>query len=269
MKNIRLPQASEREGNSETSLSNKNKQISRKTYYCFTYFYTNSDDILNLENRLKSICKKYYFGKEICPNTKNTHLQGFFTLKKPMRITELKDLRCHLEPSLGSQDQNENYCSKDGIITKYGYPKPIKIIENLYKWQSDICNLILNNEPDGRTINWYWESTGGKGKSSFCKYMFVKHNIITIQGGKCPDIMNIMFNLDCNDLTAIFIDLPRNSGNNYSEKAVECILNGMITNTKFETGVKVFNPPHVVIFANSPPIIEDMSTDRWNIVEII
>lgn len=72
-----------------------------------------------------------------------------------------------------------------------------------------------------------------------------------------------------NDVTMLIIDVPRNNGNNISYSAVECILNGMITNTKFETGVKVFNAPHVVVFSNYEPDTEKLSEDRWSIKKII
>jgi len=42
----------------------------------------------------------------------------------------------------------------------------------------------------------------------------------------------------------------------------------MITNTKFETGVKVFNPPHIVVLSNEYPDTEKVSLDRWCIKEI-
>ena len=100
--------------------------------------------------------------------------------------------------------------------------------------------------------------------------MYVKHGVITIQGGKLADIINIIFNLNMDNVKAIMIDIPRNHKNHVSYSAIECILNGMITNTKFETGVKVFNPPHLVVFSNFyPEKGEDiLSDDRWDIIEL-
>ena len=76
----------------------------------------------------------------------------------------------------------------------------------MYPWQKEIEDLSMT-EPDGRTIHWYWENEGGVGKSSFCKYMYIKHGAITIQGGKLADIMNIIFNLDMNEVTTLIIDV--------------------------------------------------------------
>jgi len=256
------------EGNSD-SKTRAGKQQNRYTFYTFTFFYEDTADIKLFENRLVKFCVKYYFGKETCPTTNRKHLQGFLTLKKPMRITELKELKCHLDNAKGSQDQNEEYCGKEGDVTKYGYPKPIKIIENLYAWQLEIEKIVTDSEPDGRTVHWYYDKIGNNGKSAFCKYMFIKHNCMVIRGGKMSDVVNIVYNTDMDKVPALIIDIPRKNGNSISHAAIECILDGMITNTKFETGCKCFNPPHVIIFSNFPPESKkDFSIDRWHITNI-
>ena len=43
----------------------------------------------------------------------------------------------------------------------------------------------------------------------------------------------------------------------------------MICNTKYETGVKIFNSPHIICFANFPPDnLEQLSADRWIITNL-
>lgn len=253
------------EGNTNFSF----QQDSQAKRWCFTLNNYSENDIKKLEQSF--IGEKYIIGKEIGENG-TPHLQGYINWNKQTRLTALKKInnKIHWEKCKGNEKDNIKYCSKDGdyIIKGLKVEKPIKIITNLHPWQKEIEDLY-NTEPDGRTIHWYWEETGGVGKSSFCKYMYVIHGAITIQGGKLADIMNIIFNLDMNDVTMLMIDVPRNNGNNISYSAVECILNGMITNTKFETGVKVFNAPHVVVFSNYEPDIEKLSGDRWSIKKII
>ena len=68
--------------------------------------------------------------------------------------------------------------------------------------------------------------------------------------------------------SVIVIDVPRDNGNTVSYKAIEQIKNGMICNTKYETGMKLFNSPHIIIFANMPPEEHKLSADRWKIFEI-
>lgn len=255
----------ENEGNTEPH--SPKKQPTRKTFYCFTVFYDNNYD--EIIEQLKSISKKGIVGKEICPTTNKKHLQGFVALNKAMRISELKITgNPHWETCKGNEEQNIKYCSKEKDFIKWGFPKPIKVIENLYKWQSDIeCKFL--QEPDDRTINWYFEPKGNIGKSAFIKYMIVKHKVLYCSGGKHSDIMNLVFNQDMDDCRGVFFDIPRANSGHISYSSLESIKNGMVCNTKYETGVKVFNSPHVFVFANFPPEdLESLSSDRWNIINL-
>jgi len=125
-----------KEGNTEPLSAPK--QVSRKTFYCFTLFnYENIEEEIN--RQLKTLCKQYLYGREICPTTKKKHLQGFFSLKKPMRITEIKiPGKPKLIACSGSEEQNEIYCSKDKDFVRYGYPKPINLITALRPFQAEI-----------------------------------------------------------------------------------------------------------------------------------
>lgn len=245
-------------------------QPTRKTFYCFTLFNFTEDIKIELNRQLGIICLKYKYGEEICPTTNKPHLQGFFHLKKAMRITEIKLVgNPHLEPCKGNEEQNIRYVSKDGIVTSFGYPKPIKIIENLRPWQAEIERLCFT-EPDDRKVFWFWESVGNVGKSAFIKYMVVKHNALVCQGGKHSDIINLVFNTDMDKSNILLFDIPRAHKGNISYSALECIKTGMVCNTKYETGVKVFNSPHILIFANFPPECpENLSADKWVVRELM
>lgn len=251
------------EGNTVTS-----PRLLKHTFYCFTIpNYENNYDKLVTE--LKEISVKGILGKEICPTTGTPHLQGFIKLKKPSRITELKITgKPHFEACKGNEEQNVKYCSKDGDFIKWGFPKPISIIENLHEWQLQIRDLY-ETEPDDRSIYWYWDNTGNIGKSSFIKYMIVKHKVLYCSGGKHSDIMNLVFNQDMDDCKGVFFDIPRANKGHISYASLESIKNGMVCNTKYETGVKVFNSPHVFVFANFPPENPELlSQDRWKVVEL-
>lgn len=71
------------------------------------------------------------------------------------------------------------------------------------------------------------------------------------------------------DVEIIILDVPRANGNNISYKSLEEIKNGIICNTKYETGSKLINPPHIVVFSNSEPDIDQFSNDRWEIFQIV
>lgn len=264
-----VPTESMGDGNTSSSPTSK-KRISACIRWCFTFNNYDSDDIEQLLINLKSICKKFVFQKEI-GQSGTPHLQGAIWLKKKSRPSSfnLSD-KIHWE-IMRNEEASIAYCSKSdtsiGEPYLFGFPKPLKIISDLYPWQQSIEDIYFT-EPDGRTCNWFWENTGGVGKSAFCKYMVVKHGALVIQGGKLGDIMNMIFNTDMEQCSMVIVDVPRTNGNLISYASIECILNGMITNTKYETGTKVFNPPHVVIFCNFPPENSKLSSDRWRVIEI-
>lgn len=234
--------------------------------WCFTLNNYTKNEYLDILDTLESKKIDYIIGEEIGEQG-TPHLQGYIESPKKIRWTELKlTNKIHWEVARGSRDKNIIYCSKEGKFKCTRKLKPITTITKLYDWQQNIVNLY-NTEPDGRSVYWYVDEVGGKGKSSFCKYMYIKYDCITIQGGKLADIMNIIFNLK--DIPKmLIIDVPRCNTNKVSYSAIECILNGMITNTKFETGIKVFNPPHVLVFSNYYPDDSKLSEDRWNIIEL-
>jgi len=144
-------------------------QPTRKTFYCFTVFGLNEESENELNRQLGSLCVKYLYGKEICPTTGRTHFQGFMHLKKAMRITELKLIgKPHLEACKGNEEQNERYCSKDGNVVKWGYPKPIQApdtyilhlqwIKNHPNFVPSDGNVVDNSKTGGGKVIPHYES---------------------------------------------------------------------------------------------------------------
>lgn len=245
----------------------KTKQPIQHKRWCFTW--NNYDPIVihYLKLFFESHNILYIFGEEV-GECGTQHLQGYIECPKKARYSEFKLCHTiHWEPAKGNREDNILYCSKSGHHHSAPSLCPIIVINNLYPWQQQIESLT-SNVPDGRTCHWVVDIEGGKGKSSFCKYMYIKHKALIIQGGKLADIMNIVFNWDMRETRMVLIDIPRSSRNKVSYNSIECILNGMITNTKYETGVKVFNPPHLVVFSNFYPNMKELSMDRWKIMEL-
>lgn len=258
-------------GNTESSESRK-KQDLQYINYCFTLNNYTENEIRDLEISLNEYCKKAVVGKEVGKEG-TPHLQGQLTLKKKSRITEIKKLkgfeRAHIEKT-NNIKASEKYCQKDGeILFKIGFPAEIKTISNLYEWQNELLTK-LNEKPNERKIIYIYENEGNVGKSAFIKYILVREifKIGYCDGGKKNDIINMIYNLKY-DPYVVFFDLPRENEGHISSSAIESIKNGMIFNSKFESGFKVFNSPHIVIFSNYPPAnTELLSKDRWEIYKI-
>lgn len=262
-----------------TKQNPKPKQVISSRHWCFTFNNYNSKDIEQLEQIFNNNCEKYIFENEI--GEKGTpHLQGYIITIKKCRPTELGLSRTiHWEKCKGKEQDNILYCSKDFRnkvdnckvykSSNINIPRPLKIINDLRKWQSDL-KKIVEDEPDDRKIIWVYEKKGNVGKSAFSKYMVVKHNALYITEGKKSDIINIVYNyVLTNELNILILDVPRDNGNKVSYKSLEEIKNGLICNTKYETGNKVINAPHIIVFSNSPPEYDKFSLDRWEVYNIV
>ena len=243
---------------------------------CKNICITVNNPVLEQKSKLleyfKKYCEKYVLGDEIGING-TPHLQGAFVLKNKDRFSGIfKKLgfTCHLEKMKGNWKQQVEYCSKEKLIINFPNEIDDKELdclsfEQLYDWQLNILDLI-KQKANNRIIHWYWESKGNAGKTSFTRYLAIKHNACIIQKGKYADIMNHVYMTK--NLELFIIDVPRSSGKNVSYNAMESIKGGLIFNSKYETGQKIINSPHIIVFANEAPDTSKLSSDRWNIVEI-
>jgi Putative viral replication protein len=264
----------------QNNLGNTNNQVVIKKQgiqtvkWCFTLNNWTLEQKEQLDSWQKIYCKKYIHGEEI-GECGTRHLQGAFILKTKNRLSgiksELKISQIHLEKMHGSWDQSLYYCTKDNTNVFIKIDKPTKEHidcihkEQFHNWQNELYE-ILESKPDDRTIHWYWENKGNTGKTGFTRYLGLHENACIIQKGKYSDIMNHVYNHENMDI--FIIDVPRACRNKVSYIAIESIKSGIIFNTKYETGQKFINAPHIIVFANFPPDEEELSADRWHIVNI-
>jgi len=248
--------------------------------YCFTFNNYTEQEYENIIEWSKGHCFKYVIGKEI-GESGTPHLQGYFELNKGvrMRITEFKKIpclyKCRFASCNGNENHNVNYCSKDDkdcvASNNINIEEELKIITELYPWQSELEDIILNCK-DGRKIHWIYEKEGGVGKTEFVKYMVARHCCLLCGGGKKNDVINLVYNnkdyMKRRGLKVVLFNITRYTKNCISYAELEYIKDGIIINNKFETGSFICNRPTVAIFANSLPKIDKMSYDKWNILEI-
>lgn len=253
-------------------ISNK-KQCNQLLHWFFTWNNYEKKDIETLETFFKTYCNKYCFQEETGENG-TPHLQGVISLKKRERWTAFGLPKAIHWEKVAHLTKAYEYCSKTETRTgniyalNYKITKPIKIITNLYDWQKKIEKIYLE-EPDDRRVYWFYDESGNIGKTAFIKYMVVTYKCLFCSGGKYQDIMNLVFNQNMDDCKAVLFNIPRANKGHISYASLEAIKDGIICNTKYETGVKVFNPPHLFVFANFPPEnTDELSLDRWNIINL-
>lgn len=262
------------EGNTETSPP---RQISPAKRWLFTlnnYTQSEIDLIVPIFNER---CKVFGFSKEVGEQG-TPHLQGyceFINKIRPRKSFGLTD-RIHWgdqhgKPCKGTRQDNVNYISKAGpIIFSKGIPKPVRLINPDYDWEIEILKLI-NEEPHDRLIFWYWSKEGNKGKTSFCKYLTVKHGAIAL-AGKSADMKNGVIDYQKTNGTLpelILIPIPKSFNTDYlNYEGIEAVKDMYFYSGKYEGGQVCGNPPHLIVFANEPPDESKMSSDRWVIRNI-
>lgn len=258
-------------GNTQITTSPPDKkQVPARIHHCFTFNNYDSNDIIILQKLFDEYCYMYCFQEET-GESGTPHLQGVISCKKPTRDTVFGEKKIHWEKTINVKS-SYIYCSKvetrTGSIFCKNYQIPYTYrLDNLYDWQAKLLKELLT-PPDDRSVNWIWSLEGNTGKSTFCKHLVMNYNAVFLSKGKYSDICNVIFKTDMVKSRIVIIDLPRNNGNSVSYDAIESIKNGMICNTKYETGAKCFAPPHIVVFSNDYPDTEKLSEDRWKVVNI-
>lgn len=137
----------------------------------------------------------------------------------------------------------------------------------LRPWQLQIVGS-LGQEPDDRTINWIYDSEGGKGKTALCRYILVNFsNVLFLSTSSTKDACHQIVK-ETKEFTTILVNLPRQAEGHISYAAFESIKDGLVYSGKYTGGFKIFKPPHLYIFANWLPNFNALSQDRWNVIDL-
>lgn len=224
-----------------------------------------------LSKHFKEIgCKKFSFQLEKGDSTGYLHWSCEVSLVHKEYMACFKNLlgfhNAHIEPTK-NYFAAKNYNSK--LETRELGPFDqdsvfIETIVNLRPWQVSLKDELLKPvEYFSRKIIWMYNNTGNYGKSEFARYMLVMHNACVFQNAKTSDIAYALGK----DPKIILFDLPRQSEDqfNFNYSLIESLKNGLIFSSKYESGTKVFNKPHICILANNAPDRSALTSDKWDI----
>lgn len=246
-------------------------------------------EIANIENLVddvkivfKDLAKRWIFQHERGEKKGKDHLQCFINLKEKKRKKPLMKLlnqlimdgTCRATPcSIAGKHALKGYCMK--ATTRISGPWADRNIymgqdlpTELYPWQTRIVNDL--DKPVTRKINWYYDDSGGRGKSTLSKWLYFHKGIITLTFGNAGDLLNLVSKFP--GKPGYIFDLSRTKGGKSSMaeiyQSMESIANGYFINTKYECDVVCFNSPHVIVFSNHLPDKSKLSADRWNIIDM-
>lgn len=142
----------------------------------------------------------------------------------------------------------------------------------MHDWQKSLMETLTPQNSCARKIIWRWETVGAAGKTMFCKHLIIiwPKRVFYFRGTvKTNDVFNGLLTFKKEEgqwPDVVLIDLPRGGGVDYT--TLEQIKDGLGYCGKYEGGMVTMNPPHLVVFANTPPIREKLSADRWDVQNI-
>lgn len=220
-----------------------------------------------LSQELKTWSKSFLFSGEV-GESGYKHWQGCFSLKTKEYFHTVKNLfsnKAHIEPCKVWQ-RALNYCQKEDTHYEGPYDEKycfLELPQKLFTWQSKVIDICLT-KPDNRTINWFYDLVGNKGKTMLCKYLYVHFGACVVGNGALKDIAH---SISINPTLVVF-NITRSNEDHINYGAIEACKDGLLFSPKYESHMKVFNSPHIFVFSNFRPKEHMMSLDRWNIVEI-
>lgn len=239
------------------------------------YLGTWNDYPEDYETKLKKY-EKFVFQKEI-GESGNEHIQFAIYTKNPTRVSTIREelVGAHIEIAK-SWGACKNYCAKketavEGTLVSNVKNRKVKDPlegKELRPLQAKILE-ILECDADDRTIHWVVDLVGNSGKTTLAKSLCLNRKDCIYITGKSSDMKyGISKWLEKNELGVVLIDLARSQECFVSYQGIEEVKNGIFYNTKYESGMCMFDSPHVIVFANFEPEMGKLSADRWNIIDM-
>lgn len=264
---------SSRQFGNTNELPKREKQISPSKHWCFTLNNYTKEDIIEISSN--SSIDKYVFQEETGEEG-TKHLQGYISFKTKIRpCGKFKNNKIHWEKCRNIQ-ASIDYCCKEEtrtgeIFTNMIIDEPLKLLSEdiLYDYQREIVELCKRT-PDDRSIYWYWETTGCKGKSAICKLLCARYGALCVSGksNDCKYAIVKYKELNKHYPHVVLFDVPRSNIDYINYEAIEKIKDGLFFCGKYESQQVIMNSPHVIVFANEYPDMDKLSNDRWKIRDI-
>jgi len=147
------------------------------------------------------------------------------------------------------------YCNKHRKV------EPMENVE-VRPWQQWTLDLIKTN-PDDRSVYWFYDEKGGSGKTFLTKYIsyLYPNEMFLCNGGKAADIC-----FAYNGEKVVIFNYARDHADYVGYGPIEQLKDGIFFSSKYQSMMKRFDPPHVLIFANFLLDRSKISKDRVHVV---
>lgn len=206
--------------------------------------------------------------------TEKLHVQFAVKFKEHKTLSSLQKMfkGAHLEKAI-NWAACKNYCRKDKTAEGERIDNTLKFVavrdplegKELRPIQKEIIDIV-NTEPDDRTVHWFYDPKGSAGKTTVAKHLCIKRGDVIYVAGKSADMkFGVQQFVRKYDIRAVIMDYTRSTEGFVSYQGIEEIKNGIFYSGKYESGMVLFNNPHVIILSNFLPDLNALSFDRWNI----
>lgn len=185
------------------------------------------------------------------------------------------DIAAAKDAILGGMTKREVLDTYPDILAKYprfvdtcvkvaSEEKVVKILDfsARFDWQTSVLEM-LEEPPHPRQILWLYDPYGNSGKTYMSKYLVDSKGAFYCNGGKSTDI-TYAYSAE----PIVIFDYVRDAKEYVGYGVIEQLKNGIMFSSKYESGQRRFNTPHVIVFANFPPEDGKFSSDRLYLVEL-
>lgn len=251
---------------------------SRARSYVFTWNNYTEDDIKDLLQTFAGNDSSYLFQEE--KGAEGTpHLQGMFKCKNPMdfhviRVNWFKT-KARVKDCKSWRGSLKYCCKQETRVGRVFHSDDIKVpkiavdpIVDPKNWQKEAIAMI--NAIDDREIHWWVDRAGGRGKTSLCKHLVLKHDACYV-AGKGADVKYLVSNWIKSRgyfPRLIVINYTRTLENFVNYGVIEEIKDGLFVSCKYKTEAVIMDCPQIFIFANFAPDMRKMTQDRWVIHDL-
>jgi len=130
-------------------------------------------------------------------------------------------------------------------------------------WQQKVIDMV-EQPADDRSIVYVVDTVGNVGKSRLAKYLVRNHRAVMLEGR----VQDMAYAYEGEPI--VVFDVSRTAAENVQHlyTMAEKLKNGMLFSSKYESRVRLFDPPHVIFFANVPPLEGAWSADRVRLIDL-